>query len=76
MSKWQNEIDQAEKSGCRECHMASLAQVKVCEVCRLIDKDESLKLCKWCGVCNAWICENDETAFVRRGVAFFKRVAM
>jgi len=75
MSKWEDEIKQAEQAGCKECHMSTLAQMRVCQVCRLIDKDESEKLCKWCGVCNAWICEKDETQYVRRSIAFFNRLA-
>lgn len=70
---YQEELDEAAKQDCKTCGSESLPQMKVCDVCLLIDKDESIKLCKWCQSCNAWICESDVTNWFRRGRAFFKR---
>ena len=33
--------------------------LNVCDVCRLLDNDLSLKICSFCQFCSAWICEND-----------------
>ncbi len=78
MSKWQAEIAQVlrriEEGECKDCNLIGLAEHKPCEVCRLLNKDESLKLCKWCQSCNAWICEDDVTNYLRRGRAFLKRL--
>ena len=31
----------------------------VCEVCRLLDGDTTLKECDWCDFCKAFICKRD-----------------
>lgn len=57
---------------CSDCGKEAEPQLKICEVCRLLDKDNSEKLCGWCQMCDAWICIADQTDFIRRGRAFFK----
>lgn len=41
----------------------------ICDVCRLLDRDLRVKLCFYCPVCDAWICEDDLDKWQRRGRA-------
>lgn len=41
----------------------------ICEVCRLIDGDNSVKPCKWCEQCQAFICRLDWRNIPRRMLA-------
>jgi len=41
----------------------------VCDVCRLLDFDLSVKLCFYCPACDAWICQADSENWARRGRA-------
>jgi hypothetical protein len=34
------------------------SQRGVCDVHRLLDGDESLRLVRWCGGCKAWLCDD------------------
>lgn len=50
----------------------------VCDVCRLIDQDLSLKPCGYCGLCDAYICKEDTDwknfrVASRRIRAFYRR---
>lgn len=45
----------------------------VCDVCRLVDGDLSLKYCYYCSLCDSWICERDNNNWWRRGKAFLIR---
>lgn len=47
---------------------------KVCKACRLLDNDTSPKWCRWCAVCQAWLCERCEKDFLRRTRAFGKNI--
>jgi hypothetical protein len=44
-----------------------------CEVCRLVDGDERLKLCRYCTECDAWICLMDIERWTRRARAWAVR---
>lgn len=46
---------------------------RVCDVCRLLDGDVTLKQCGFCGLCSAWICASDRKNLTRRGLAMLKR---
>lgn len=41
----------------------------VCDVCRLVDGDTSLKVCFYCGQCDSEICLDDADRFGRRMLA-------
>jgi hypothetical protein len=45
----------------------------VCEVCRLVDGDRSVKECSWCQTCRAWICTRDLSQWGRRALAMIRR---
>jgi len=45
----------------------------VCEVCRLIDKDESIKQVKFCTFCQVNICCECEKRYDRRFFAMLKQ---
>jgi hypothetical protein len=44
-----------------------------CDVCRLLDNDNSLKDCVYCNLCDAYICVSDITNWLRRARAAVKR---
>jgi len=44
-------------------------QWHVCDVCSLIDGDDSMKPCAYCSLCDAWLCEHDMHDWRRRGMA-------
>jgi len=44
-------------------------QMHICDVCLILDKDATPKLCGYCGGCGAWICEKDVDDLVRRAKA-------
>jgi hypothetical protein len=41
-------------------------QLRICDVCRLVDYDTTEKICGYCPLCDAWICDADATDWVRR----------
>jgi len=43
----------------------------VCDVCRLLDGDYSVKLCDFCRRCEAWICKACQRNPARRIKAAF-----
>lgn len=45
--------------------------LQVCDVCRIMDRDTSKKLCYYCGKCDAQICWRDSQpgAWFRRAQA-------
>jgi hypothetical protein len=45
----------------------------VCDVCRILESDLTLKYCDYCGLCDSWICKQDQEAWWRRTKAFWKR---
>jgi hypothetical protein len=47
--------------------------LSVCDVCRLLDGDLSLKNCGFCSLCDSWICEADRTDWLRRARAAVAR---
>jgi hypothetical protein len=53
--------------------MIGTSQIIVCDVCRILDYDTSLKACKHCGLCDAWICDADLSRWDRRFKAAIKR---
>ena len=44
-------------------------ELHVCDVCKALDNDYTLKECRYCDNCKAWICLNDEYHTIRRGLA-------
>jgi len=53
--------------------MITTAQQRMCDVCRLLDFDTTTKMCGYCGLCDAWICEKDNNDWPRRLRAAVKR---
>ena len=53
--------------------MILTSQYRSCDVCRLVDFNTEKKPCKWCSLCDAWICEADEKRWDRRIKAAVKR---
>lgn len=47
--------------------------MRVCDVCRLVDGDLILKPCAYCGLCDSWICQEDQNRWGRRAKAALKR---
>ena len=43
-----------------------------CDVCTVLDGDQSEKTSYWCDVCQAWICQKDEYRLDRRARAMMK----
>lgn len=48
-------------------------QFKICDVCRLLDYDTTEKLCGYCSLCDAYICDADRNRWDRRIKAALKR---
>jgi hypothetical protein len=48
-------------------------QQHICDVCRLLDGDETLKECQYCKACDAWMCRADYYSAIRRGLAALER---
>lgn len=48
-------------------------QFRVCDVHRLLDYDCTPRECKYCGLCDAWICSEDANNWSRRIQAAIKR---
>lgn len=53
--------------------MIQTPQYTICDVCRLLDFDTTPKLCGYCSMCDANICQEDMNKWGRRVKAFFKR---
>ena len=53
--------------------MATDWHYAVCDVCRLLDGDLSLKVCFYCSACDAEICMSDADRFTRRAHAAMLR---
>jgi hypothetical protein len=49
------------------------AQYKICDVHRLIDYDTTSRLCTYCNLCDAWICQECQPQWGRRLKAAIKR---
>src|ERR1035437_5104457 len=47
-------------------------ELKVCEVCKLLDNDYTAKECSYCKICSSWICNMDLNNYMRRRQAFKK----
>jgi len=48
-------------------------QIRICDVCRLLDFDVLPKACSYCSMCDAWICVDDISKWARRIKAAMKR---
>jgi len=48
-------------------------RMAVCDVCRILDGDHSLKMCEWCGICQSWICAADLPNLKRRAQAMMRK---
>ena len=45
----------------------------ICDVCRILDKDKTIKEVYFCSECNAYICAKCEPNYFRRGMAAIKQ---
>lgn len=43
--------------------------VGVCDCCRIIEGDQSLKKVEYCSLCQAWLCYMCRIDFLRRALA-------
>jgi hypothetical protein len=48
-------------------------ELHICDVCQLLDNDDTLKMCVYCGFCEAWFCSKDRNRPDRRALAATKR---
>jgi len=48
-------------------------RMTICDVHRLVDYDTTARLCGYCGLCDAWICQEDQSRWDRRLRAAVKR---
>lgn len=53
--------------------MIQTQQMRMCDVCRLVDYDASNRLCFYCSMCDAWICQECAPQWGRRLKAALKR---
>ena len=44
-----------------------------CDVCRILDGDETPKEVTYCHLCDAHLCKRDRKSFIRRALAFTKK---
>lgn len=44
-------------------------QMHVCDVHRLVDKDETPRECQYCGRCKSWICKECRGNWAKRAQA-------
>jgi hypothetical protein len=44
-------------------------ELHICDVCRLVDGNTTLKECEYCEFCKAWICKADDLRVDRRMLA-------
>lgn len=49
------------------------AQTGACTACILLDNDASSKLVRWCGLCQAWLCDRCRLNPLRRAQAMLRR---
>lgn len=45
----------------------------ICDVCRILDGDTSIKMVQYCSECDANLCQRDRLNYFRRARAFAKR---
>ena len=55
--------------------MLSQWELQICTVCFYVDGDARQKMCAYCSVCDAWMCENCVPNWGRRGLAMARRMA-
>jgi hypothetical protein len=53
--------------------MITTRQTRPCDVCRLVDFDCTPKSCGYCGLCDAWICDECNGNWPKRLKAAIKR---
>lgn len=53
--------------------MIITSQFRICDVHRLLDYDTANRLCIYCNLCDAWICEECKSQWGRRLKAAIKR---
>lgn len=46
----------------------------ICRVCEILNQDQSLKTCKWCSLCKAFLCETCIKDWSRRAKAAWKEL--
>jgi hypothetical protein len=55
--------------------MANEWQLQTCTVCFYVDRDMRPKMCFYCAVCDAWMCEHCQYNWGRRALASARRIA-
>lgn len=61
--------------GCNKPAQEDLApRNTVCDVCRLVDNDLTIKWCEHCTACKAWICDPCRPRMERRAMAMYYRL--
>jgi hypothetical protein len=53
--------------------MIRVQELQICDVCRLLDGDEKPKVCFYCSMCDANICQQDSWRWDRRARAFLRK---
>lgn len=53
---------------------SSAPEMHTCAVCKLLDGDETMKDCLYCGVCGEWICISCRSQWRRRAEAAAKKM--
>lgn len=43
-----------------------MSERRTCDCCRILDGDETLKECTFCGLCKAWLCATCKLSPSRR----------
>jgi hypothetical protein len=41
-------------------------QPRVCDCCFILEGDQRLKWCLYCGICRAWLCDHCRSNWMRR----------
>jgi hypothetical protein len=60
---------------CKQAKRAEQVAFGTCDVCRLVRKDDTPKLVRYCAVCKTWLCERCSRDWPARArAALLKRV--
>ena len=56
--------------GCKNCNTKVQGR---CDCCSLVDSDNTFKEVYYCEKCDAYICKNCKTNWIKRSIAYFIR---
>lgn len=51
-----------------------LIEERVCDVCKLVDNDTTVKRCEYCTLCKSWICDPCRPRMERRAMAMYYKL--